>query len=217
MNNPKIEKKLKYNKETVHTRQGGGGICGFDGVVCMQHPNAFYAFYDLIFEKKPTTIIEIGTAAGGFSRFLDFSIKELDLKTHLISYDVRKNHYHDDLVKDTDVDFRLYDVFSSENKHLFEDLINDIQSTGLTLVLCDGGNKVSEFNMLSPHLKSGDIIMCHDYSHSIEYFESHINNKIWSFCESTYSGICSSVENYQLKPFREDVFSQCVWGSFIKI
>jgi len=217
MKNPEITKKVKYNKETVHTRQGGGGICGFDGIVCMQHPNAFYALYDLISEKKPKTIIEIGTAAGGLTRFLDFCTKELDLQTHLISYDVRKNHYHDDLIKDTNVDFRLYDVFSSENAHLFRDLVKDIQSTGLTLVLCDGGNKVNEFNMLSPHIKSGDIIMCHDYSHSLEYFESHINNKIWSFCESTYEGISSSVENHQLEPFREDIFSQCVWGSFIKI
>lgn len=45
-----------------------------------------------------------------------------------------------------------------------------IKREGTTLILCDGGSKINEFNILSKYLKSGDIIMAHDYVDTKENF-----------------------------------------------
>jgi hypothetical protein len=38
------------------------------------------------------------------------------------------------------------------------------------LILCDGGHKNQEFNLFSQFLKSGDIIMLHDYQDNIDEY-----------------------------------------------
>ena len=66
-----------------------------------------------------------------------------------------------------------------ERTEEFKDLVtNMILNGGKTLVLCDGGNKINEFNFYSDFIKNGDIIMAHDYSESTEFFNENINEKI---------------------------------------
>jgi hypothetical protein len=86
-----------------------------------------------------------------------------------------------------------------------------IQSEGTTLVLCDGGNKISEFNLISPLLKEGDIIMAHDYIDTIENFEQNFKNKIWNWCEIKESDISEISEKENLVPFYQEHFNKVVW------
>ena len=51
-------------------------------------------------------------------------------------------------------------------KDIFEnadEIIVLIQKPGITVLFCDGGNKVREFKTFAPHLKKGDIIAVHDW------------------------------------------------------
>jgi hypothetical protein len=67
-----------------------------------------------------------------------------------------------------------------------------------------------------PHLKKGDIIMAHDYSKNYEYFEQHIKNKIWNWCEITETHIQTSSQINNLVPYMEDEFASVVWVCKIK-
>lgn len=206
-----FESKLRYNKDKIHET----GMCAFDGFTAMQHYNAFYYFWDFIEEYSPSRIIEIGTAAGGLTRFLQFASNELNTQTKIISYDKTINPWNKLITPETGIDLRVRDCFHGDENNLNE-IKQDIQSEGLTLVLCDGGNKFKEFNMLSAFLKSGDVIMSHDYAHDRETFDKNIKGKVWNWCECTYANISKSIEDNNLTPFLYDRFSKAVWGSFRK-
>ena len=207
----KILSKVKYDPEKIHKT----GFCGFEGITCMQRPDAFLSLFDLIEEKKFKTIIEIGTAAGGLTTFLIFAIESLGLTCNFHTYEVNDRPYFEKL-KDRGVDVNIKNVFDTKKEDYMNELVGRIKNPGPTLVLCDGGNKIKEFNTLSKFLKTGDIIMCHDYSKDRNFFENEVKNKIWNFCESTYKDIEASVLEYNLQPFKEDIFWKCVWSCFIK-
>jgi len=93
---------------------------------------------------------------------------------------------------------------------------NMISNGGKTLVLCDGGNKINEFNFYSDFIKNGDIIMAHDYSESTEFFNENINEKIWNWMEITYDDIKESVEQNNLVKYEKINFDNAVWCCFQK-
>ena len=100
------------------------------------------------------------------------------------------------------------------NTHYFQlkqEVIDFIQSDGITIVLCDGGWKIGEFNLLSDYIKSGDFILAHDFSNSREIYENEIKNKIWNWCEITEDDIKDAVNKHNLKSYNQGLFSQAVW------
>ena len=211
MNYSQFKDKLKYDKEKIYET----GICAFNGWTSMQHYKAFGYFWDLIEKQKPARVIEIGTAAGGFTRFLKYTVQELNLNTKIISYDTTINTFNKPLLDDTLIDLRIKDCFEGDRNN-FNELSNDIAAEGLSIVLCDGGWKYKEFNMLSPFLKSGDIIMTHDYCHDRDTFLKNIYGKVWNWHECEFSHISKAVTDNNLQPFMQELFQEAVWGSFRK-
>jgi hypothetical protein len=104
--------------------------------------------------------------------------------------------------------------FKDENSK--NELLNIIGEPGVTLVLCDGGSKKNEFNLISPLLKTGDVIMAHDYAPNEVYFQEHIKNKLWNWLEIQDSDIDESCISNNLKPYMEDDFRKVVWVCKIK-
>jgi hypothetical protein len=191
-------------------------------LMIMQHENAGLVFDSLIKTIKPARILEIGTATGGLTLLLRELLNANELKnTILRTYDVYEPkylmyHLSDECVIDIRVKSVFnehYNDFSEEGKNEINDFINQ---SGVTLVLCDGGNKINEFKLISPLLKSGDVIMAHDYSYSKEVFEERVNNKIWNWCEITNSDIEDTVIKNNLESFMEDEFNNIVWTCKIK-
>jgi hypothetical protein len=109
------------------------------------------------------------------------------------------------------VDIKIENVFSENYDSVSQYIIDFIQSEGTTIVLCDGGNKKLEFNILSNYLKENDFILGHDYSIDKEYFEKNINNKIWNWCELTESDIEEPSKRNNLVDYRRDLFQSIVW------
>ena len=165
---------------------------------------AFDCFKRLLDKEKFDNIVEIGTYNGGLTVFLHEYIKETKAPTRLVSYDIRKPSHFDEATMG-DIDIRIKDSFSPEATKEIADII----ATGKTLILCDGGNKIGEFNKFAPMLKSGDFIMAHDYASTREFFAQNIQDKFWSWHEiwdeQIQSGL-SVVEKYH------DVdFTNAVW------
>ena len=172
----------------------------------------------IIKEIKPKRIIEIGTSFGGTTFLISNTLKELGLNDTLIkSFDIRKSKHYDDIQNDN-IEYCLEHIFDYKNEILTKpEYITDFLSKdGVNLILCDGGNKIKEFKLLSGFLKKGDIIMAHDYAPNKEIFEKDYKDKIWNHMEITDKDIEKSVEKYNLKPYRMDIIKETAWVAKIK-
>lgn len=207
-----------FKKENI-TRQSNLEV--HDSISCymnhgaQQNPHAYEAFYNLLNEVKPARIIEIGTSMGGFTMFLKLVCNDLGLNTTILTNDINYQPGYE-FLKDNGIDVRIENLFNGDYSQVNSDAIDYIQQDGTTIVLCDGGYKIGEFNLLSQYIKNGDIIMAHDYASTPEYFRENIYMKFWNWHEIQDSDIQESVKKYNLEPFMQDQFTQAVWVCKIK-
>lgn len=185
-------------------------LSAYEGHTAQQSHNAYQVFYDFIEEVKPKQILEIGTALGGFTEFLFKVCKELNLDTKILSYDIDRKPWYNEMIE-KGIDVRVENIFSDDWMSTKQEVIDFIKSDGLTIVLCDGGWKIGEFNLLSNYIKSGDFILAHDFSTTREVYENEIKNKIWNWCEITEDDIKDAVNRNNLKSYKQEIFSQAVW------
>jgi 23S rRNA U2552 (ribose-2'-O)-methylase RlmE/FtsJ len=204
----KITKRINLEKND--------GLSSFMGMSAQQTHNVYEVFYNFLSEQKPARILEIGTALGGFTQFLKWSLNELELPTYILSYDVIEYNWYKDIIK-TGIDIRVKNVFDSNYQTVEEEVINFINQDGTTIVLCDGGYKVGEFNLLAKYLKRGDFIMAHDYGENREIFEEKINRKIWNWFEISKSDIESTCIANNLEIYNKETFEDVVWTCRKKI
>jgi glycosyltransferase involved in cell wall biosynthesis len=189
----------KYKKE--------GAFLVYRNILLAQTPNITHEFNNILSEFN--TIIEIGFNRGGLSIWLnDNKLKD----TKLICYDITNEFLQ--VEPEEGIDFRIKNCYLDIN---VEEIKNEINRPGKTLVLCDGGDKNFEFNTFSKLLKKGDVIMCHDYCENQNDY-SKITSRIgWPTPgESFYESIEDSIKNNNLTPYRYDEFKNVLWGSFIK-
>jgi hypothetical protein len=119
-------------------------------------------------------------------------------------------------IRNEGIDIRVQNVFS-ENFEDVDDFIKEfITGEGTTIVLCDGGNKVGEFNILSNFIKEGDYILAHDYAENLEVFNEKIKNKIWNWLEISYSNISESCDRNNLINYKKEEFEHVVWTCWKK-
>lgn len=194
--------------------ENDNGLSSIDNHAAQQHHAVYEKFYSLLQETKPSRILEIGTALGGFTAFLGLATKELGLDTKIRSYDISDKPWYDEL-RTSGIDIFLADIFHNYTS-VDQDAIDFIRQPGLTMVLCDGGNKIHEFNLLGHYIKPNDIIMAHDYSESTEYFYEHIKNKIWNWHEIKYQDISETCKKCNLIPFKQEELASVVWCCFMK-
>jgi len=179
-----------------------------------QNHYAYEAFYNLLNTTQPSRILEIGTAMGGFTMFLRLICNDLNLNTDILTYDINDRGYK--FLEENNVNVKIENIFYDNYSAVKQEVIDYIQQDGTTIVLCDGGYKIGEFNILSNYIKQGDIIMAHDYASNNEYFQENINMKFWNWLEIQDSDIQESVEKNNLKPFMKEEFTQAVWVCKIK-
>lgn len=175
-----------------------------------QYHGVYEVFYNFIKEVKPKRILEIGTALGGFTKFLKICCDDLNLDTNIRSYDINRMSWYDDMIKDG-IDVRVENIFVGDFESMDEEVIQYIQQEGLTIVLCDGGYKKGEFNLISNYIKEGDFILAHDYAENREIFEEKINKKIWNWHELSYGDVKNAVDRNGLVYYNKETFENVVW------
>jgi hypothetical protein len=176
-----------------------------------QNHNAFEAFYYFLDEIKPKRILEIGTALGGFTSFLNYACKKLEIDCKILSYDVCDRGESYNVMRQQGIDVRVEDIFLNNYSEVKEEIQNFIGDEGTTLVLCDGGDKIKEFNLLSGFVKSGDYIMAHDYAENHQVFEEKINLNIWNWHEISDADIEEACIKNNLVTFHKNMFDKVVW------
>lgn len=201
---------------TQYTDLNIGGISAFQGHIAQQHHNAYQVFYDFIKEIKPKRILEIGTAHGGFIRFIKTVCNDLELDTDIRTYDVESRDTYPSIIEQN-IDLRIENIFHNDFLDINSEVKDYINQDGITLVLCDGGWKIGEFNVLSRFIKSGDFIMAHDYAENSEIFKQSIKNKIWDWHEISDADIRQATEDNKLELYNKETFENVLWTCRKKI
>jgi cephalosporin hydroxylase len=202
-----------YKEENITRRsnlEAQDSISSYNQNAAQQNHYAYKVFYEFLENVKPSRILEIGTALGGFTMFLNDVCKEYQLDTEIRSYDIHGRHSYQLLI-DSGVDVRIENVFNEHYTSVSQEVIDFIKQPGTTIVLCDGGYKIGEFNLLSKYIKSGDYILAHDYAKDSQYFIDNINMKYWNWHEIQDSNISEACEKNELVPYKPEDFDKCVW------
>lgn len=198
----KVYKKsnLEYN-DSISTYENWGA---------QQNPNSFKEFHYFLKDIKPKQILEIGTSLGGFTNFLNYTCKLLDIDCKIISYDINYNNFYDEM-RNNGIDVRVENVFSYNYLSVKNEVIDFIKKDGTTLILCDGGDKISEFKLLSNYMKIGDFIMAHDYAENEIVFKENIYKKVWNWFEISENDIIESCNKNNLISYNKEVFENIAW------
>jgi hypothetical protein len=202
-----------FKEENITRRSNleeNDSISCYLGHGAQQNPHAYETFYNFLNTVKPSRILEIGTAMGGFTMFLRLCCDELNLNTQILSYDINGRPEYE-IYRQNNIDVRVEDIFSNNYTSVKSEVIDFIQQDGITVVLCDGGYKIGEFNLLSNHIKQNDFILAHDYAANFQYFENHVNKKLWNWFEIEDISIQESVSINNLKPYMADEFQKAVY------
>lgn len=194
----------------------GGFAYGY--LFISQHPLIKEVFSNFLKDVRPARILEIGTFHGGLTLMLrDIMDNEGLDQSPILTYDIHEQTFLKPLVGERNIIVKTKNIFNDtytdfKNQNYSDSITNFIQADGTTLVLCDGGCKVCEYNILTPLLKNRDIIMAHDYSPNKEYFETKMKDKIWDWHEINDEDIREVSEKYNLDPYYQSEFLAVAWN-----
>lgn len=201
-----------YKKSSL---EDNDSISTYDGWGAQQNPNTFEVFYNFLNEIKPARILEIGTSLGGFTSFLNYASKRLNIPCNILSYDIYFKEWYNDMINEG-IDVRVENVFNDHYTEVKQEVIDFINQDGITLILCDGGSKIHEFKILSDYMKNNDFIMAHDYSRNEETFKENVYMKIWNWHEIDDKDIQESCEKNNLISYNQEIFDTVAWVCKIK-
>lgn len=160
--------------------------------------------FNKLFEKeKFDIVIEIGTGIGmnGFAYYLCEKFQ--------------KKFYTFEIGRIKDAELKM--MMESTGAHVIRENIFKtntikklIEQDKRVLLLCDGGDKPKEVKQFGQLLKTGDVVMAHDYFKT----RQDQNDDIWWTCETV-------ARDMDLRFLREDkeytkMFTPYVWGIRIK-
>jgi len=132
----------------------------------MQHSYYLYHIIDEIMTENPEImgIVEIGTGSGALTTVL--GLWGISRNIPVLSVDI-KNIHDDKVFRALKITYIQLDEFSDYLISEVKRFINRVN--GPILFICDGGNKIREFNFWAPLLKPNSIIAAHDWTTEIDY------------------------------------------------
>ena len=194
------------------------GHTTYNGYTAQQHNDFVIVFKKFLTEIKPSRVLDIGTAGGGFILAIREILNEIGLSNIPIkSFEVINQTFYDEL-RSKNIEIIIDNIFDHSYLNLVkpESIVPYIQSEGVTLVFCDGGHKIGEFNSIAPHIKKGDFIMAHDYVDTWENYKTNYVDKIWNWCEIEEKYISEISQKENLQFYNKEDFDKIVWVCKIK-
>lgn len=194
------------------------GHTTYKGYTAQQHYDFYTPIKNFLTEVKPSQVLEIGTAGGGFILAVREILNEIGLEnTPIKSFDVIEQNLYSELRK-KNIEIIVDNIFDHSYTKLEkpEKIFDYIQKEGITVVFCDGGHKIGEFNTIAPHIKKGDFIMAHDYIDTWENYKLNYIDKIWNWCEIEEKYISEVSKKENLEFYNKDEFDKIVWVCKVK-
>jgi cephalosporin hydroxylase len=183
------------------------------GVKMQQNNYALQLIDNLLKNLNPKLIIEFGARTGGLSVFLSLYSKLKNCEFITFEHaEISNPLIYENIINQFNGKIYYEDIFSENIINLLkEKIINSERS----ILFCDAV-KIKEFNLYSDFMKSGDIILAHDYAHDDEDFEKIFNEQIWFCNEIQYKDIEESCKKNNLDYLNFELFRTSAWGVFIK-
>lgn len=194
------------------------GHTEYKGYTAQQVDNFYPTIRKFLEEVRPSRVLEIGTAGGGFILAVREILNEIGLHdTPVRTFDVIESPYYEKL-RTFNIEINIENIFDHAYLNLVkpERIVPYIQQEGTTVVFCDGGHKVGEFNSIAPHIKKGDYILAHDYIDTWENYQTNFKEKIWDWCEVEEKYIEKISLSENLEFYNKDEFDKVVWVCKIK-
>jgi hypothetical protein len=193
------------------------GWTTFFGLQMMQNRHAVLAVDRLLRllddeGRRPARIVELGTGCGGLSVL--FQMYAAAGGGAFVTYD-RAVHATEArrLFARLGVDARQRDF---DAPFTTAEIARLIQEPGVTLLVCDGPDKVAEVTRFAPYLKTGDLVMAHDYAESRDVFDRTQHGRTWNYCEITEADIAGVVAAHRLDAVCPDVLAPGAWMCKVK-
>jgi cephalosporin hydroxylase len=189
------------------------GHTGYKGYTAQQVDDFYPTIKKFLEEVRPARILEIGTAGGGFILAVRDILNEMGLTNVPVkTFDVVESPYYKGL-RSHNVEVNIENVFDQPYLNLVkpERIVPYIQEEGTTVVFCDGGHKIGEFNSIAPHIKNGDFILAHDYIDTWDNFQTNYRDKIWNWCEVEEKYIEKTSIEQGLEFYNKEEFDKIVW------
>lgn len=189
------------------------GHTEYRGYTAQQHDNFVNIISEFIKTIKPSRILEIGTAGGGFILCVRDVLDEIGLQDVPVkTFDIVEPSYYQELRKHN-IEINIENLFDHSYTKLIkpEKIVPYIQQSETTVVFCDGGHKIGEFNTIAPHIKKGDYILAHDYVDTWENYQNFFKDKIWDWCEIEEKYIENISNSENLKFYNQDTFKTIAW------
>ncbi len=163
----------------------------------MQHNYYLYYIIDKIMLDNPSIsgIVEIGTGRGALTTVL--GLWGISRNIPVLSVD-REKLYDERIFDSLRITHLQMDEFSEELKDNVLSFVKSVK--GQVLFICDGGDKVREFNLWTSLLPSNSIIAIHDWR--VEFNYSDIEDTIKNYCTVLYQEDWNSM-NVQLAIFKK--------------
>ena len=219
----------------------GQSRTSYKGALAQQNPNAFNEFAKFLDNESFDYVIEIGTSYGGFALFLHEQSLKHKFKFSTYDWSGFRNGSFANRISDLKAlmplgilpfDYRDKSVFESDpDKHAVKEgsvegriqgvtpltEIVDILLNNKCLLLCDGGDKVKEFNIFGKYLTPDSYIMAHDYASNKNNFKEEVKDKIWNWFEIQDSDVQLVMNEYNIvKSKYYEQFSSVAWLQCIK-
>jgi cephalosporin hydroxylase len=189
------------------------GHTGYKGYTAQQVDDFYPTIKKFLEEVKPARVLEIGTAGGGFILAVRDILDEMGLTNVPVkTFDVIESPYYKDL-RSHNIEVNIENIFDQPYLNLVkpERIVPYIQEEGTTVVFCDGGHKIGEFNSIAPHIKTGDFILAHDYIDTWDNFQTNYRDKIWNWCEVEEKYIEKTSIEQGLEFYNKEEFDKIVW------
>ena len=173
--------------------------------IAQQTEGVWKLFEEFLLKERFDRIFEIGTSLGGLTRFINDFSKENGIDTEIVTMDVRPENQ---MLLDEGIQSLQLNALDIKN---FPKIESFLKTDKKVLILCDGGDKCTEFDVFSKYVKVGDFIMTHDYSISYKYFEDNIKNKKWDWCQITECDIMTTCNRFNLVDYTKIDFTKEMW------
>lgn len=165
--------------------------------------------WSYFFEHVPAArVIELGTNCGGFTVCLGIMGKQWDFQ--VTTFDTGDNPatggrlgpWFDFL----GISFYQADVLSEPAIHQISEMI---KLPGVTVLACDNGNKIKEWNTYAKALKPGDCLLAHDI-----HPDCHEHREVWGWGEIRVEDVKDSILEDDLWPFLYEEMAMGAWMSY---
>jgi predicted O-methyltransferase YrrM len=182
-------------------------------VVRMQQLSGVHEPISLLFKKvRPSQIVEIGTAAGGFTHLVREELNKLNLEQSKI-LTIDKRSIAQKKFEEKNMTPLVGNCFTEDGDNFIDEIKNLVQLNGTSIIFCDGGNKIKEFYAGASILKRGDIILSHDYFKNKEIFQKDfVETQKWFWCSTIKKDLEEAHQKYGLQEFMAQEFAPYVWS-----